>query len=267
MSSAATLVAWFDGNDINGDGTTVANGATLSTWKDKSGKGHDATGSGAVVMSNALNGLTVVDLRGQTSMLFPLGSSTTSYTIFTVQYGKVMSGNEYQRLLNGYSDFILLYGFQIGSTHWMTNYIDGSNLDTNTPVIDMVNRWSIADLVVSGDTKTSISAVDGTLQDSRSWSTIRSLETVQIGTWSTIQYWQGYVAEILVYTGTVNDSDRQRVEGYLAWKWGLQSSLPVSHPYKSSPPYGSITNNFIIYYHYYHYYHYYFYYHKYHYHH
>ena len=29
---------------------------------------------------------------------------------------------------------------------------------------------------------------------------------------------------------------RQRVEGYLAWKWGLQDRLAASHPHRNSPP-------------------------------
>ena len=32
-----------------------------------------------------------------------------------------------------------------------------------------------------------------------------------------------------------DDTDRQKVEGYLAWKWGLQASLDASHPYKDAP--------------------------------
>ena len=180
-------------------------------------------------------------------MLFSLGSSTTSYTIFTVQYAK--SSSDYQRLLSGYPDFILLYGFPRGTTNWMTAYVDGNidNLVANTPVIDIVSRWTLADLIVRGDSKNSTSAVDGSLQDTRSWSTVRALETLQIGSWNMQQYWQGHVAEILIYTGTVSTSDRQTMEGYLAWKWGLQNSLPASHPYKLSSPtttYGTI----IIYY-------------------
>jgi hypothetical protein len=30
--------------------------------------------------------------------------------------------------------------------------------------------------------------------------------------------------------------ERQKVEGYLAWKWGLVANLPASHPYKNRPP-------------------------------
>ena len=251
VSATATLVAWFDGGDVNSDGTTVTDGAAISTWKDKSGKGHDATGSGAVAMASALNGRGVMDLRGQTSMLFSLGSPTTSYTIFTVQYGK--SSSDYQRLLNGYTDQILLYGFYAGTTKWLTGYLDGDNfgINVNTPLIDMGNRWSLANLIVRGDTKTSISAVDGTLQDNIYWNFVNALETVEIGSqrYNGVQYWQGYVAEILVYTGTVSTSDRETMEGYLAWKWGLQNSLPASHPYKSSSPsttYGTIIIIIIV---------------------
>jgi hypothetical protein len=50
------------------------------------------------------------------------------------------------------------------------------------------------------------------------------------------RYWTGDIAEMLVYNSALSDADRQKVEGYLAWKWGLQASLPVGHPYTSAPP-------------------------------
>ena len=37
-------------------------------------------------------------------------------------------------------------------------------------------------------------------------------------------------------TGGTDISEFEKAEGYLAHKWGLTSSLPVSHPYKSSAP-------------------------------
>ena len=42
------------------------------------------------------------------------------------------------------------------------------------------------------------------------------------------------VAEVIVYSTTPSEPQRQNIEGYLAWKWGLQ--LPASHPYKNYPP-------------------------------
>ena len=35
----------------------------------------------------------------------------------------------------------------------------------------------------------------------------------------------------------VSAGTRQRIEGYLAWRWGLESQLPSWHPYKDAPPF------------------------------
>ena len=52
---------------------------------------------------------------------------------------------------------------------------------------------------------------------------------------------QGQMAEFLTFaglpgTGGTDISNVERTEGYLAHKWGLESSLPISHPYKTSAP-------------------------------
>ncbi|MEK9770178.1 MAG: Calx-beta domain-containing protein [Betaproteobacteria bacterium] len=44
------------------------------------------------------------------------------------------------------------------------------------------------------------------------------------------------LAEMLILDGVPNEEDRQRIEGYLAWKWDLTGSLPVSHPYYDTQP-------------------------------
>lgn len=45
-----------------------------------------------------------------------------------------------------------------------------------------------------------------------------------------------YVSEMLLYQGTtLTQTQYQQVEGYLAKKWGLESSLPVAHPYYIPP--------------------------------
>lgn len=39
----------------------------------------------------------------------------------------------------------------------------------------------------------------------------------------------------VAYVPTASEIDK--IFGYLAWRWGLQSSLPVTSPYKGAPPY------------------------------
>jgi len=48
-------------------------------------------------------------------------------------------------------------------------------------------------------------------------------------------FW-GSIGELIVTTGTINELTRQKFEGYLAHKWGLNSELPSGHPYKSEKP-------------------------------
>jgi hypothetical protein len=50
------------------------------------------------------------------------------------------------------------------------------------------------------------------------------------------QGYNGYIFEYLIYPYGVSSVERQKIEGYLAWKWGIQGSLPQAHPYYLSAP-------------------------------
>ena len=55
------------------------------------------------------------------------------------------------------------------------------------------------------------------------------------GTWE--------LGEMLLFNTNLTTTQRQQIEGYLAWKWGLQSNLPVGHPFLlSAPTLGSLTS-------------------------
>lgn len=77
-----------------------------------------------------------------------------------------------------------------------------------------------------------LSAVTGTLG-------ALTTDGITIGNRFTLtEAWPGHICEVLIYTQNVSLTERQQIEGYLAWKWGLQSQLPSYHPYKTSilPP-------------------------------
>lgn len=48
--------------------------------------------------------------------------------------------------------------------------------------------------------------------------------------------WPGHICELILHNTALTSFQRQQVEGYLAWKWGLQGTLPSNHPYKLFPP-------------------------------
>jgi hypothetical protein len=43
--------------------------------------------------------------------------------------------------------------------------------------------------------------------------------------------WGGMFHEFLLFNTALTTAQRQQVEGYLGWKWGLQSNLPDTHPF------------------------------------
>lgn len=56
--------------------------------------------------------------------------------------------------------------------------------------------------------------------------------TVTIGSrFTNVQAWYGKISEVLIYNNALSNAERQQVEGYLAWKWGMQATLPATHPY------------------------------------
>jgi hypothetical protein len=49
-------------------------------------------------------------------------------------------------------------------------------------------------------------------------------------------YFSGLMFEIVIAGTELITADRERVEGYLAHRWGLTADLPGDHPYKTTPP-------------------------------
>jgi hypothetical protein len=49
-------------------------------------------------------------------------------------------------------------------------------------------------------------------------------------------YFSGQYGEFIIFKNELDEDERQKVEGYLAHKWGLTANLPASHPYKSVAP-------------------------------
>jgi len=46
----------------------------------------------------------------------------------------------------------------------------------------------------------------------------------------------GAIGELIVLDAVPSVATRQKLEGYLAWKFGLEGNLPTGHPYKGHRP-------------------------------
>ena len=58
--------------------------------------------------------------------------------------------------------------------------------------------------------------------------------SITLGKSTTLNYWANCsFKELLLVPNSLSNSDIEKIEGYLAWKWGLTGNLPIDHPYKS----------------------------------
>ncbi|NDH01416.1 MAG: LamG domain-containing protein, partial [Opitutae bacterium] len=55
--------------------------------------------------------------------------------------------------------------------------------------------------------------------------------------------WNGDLAELIIFNNELSDTDIEKIEGYLAHKWGLTNSIPNNHPFKSVAPSSSYASD------------------------
>jgi hypothetical protein len=232
-SVAGTVSMWLDGTDPAGTGIKPSNGATVSTWVDKSGSGINLTavGTPTYTLSNSS-----VYLDGS-SYLQNTNFSFTNHTIFFVS-NQILNGPLYTNTT--ITDTTGFYPNHPGVTYYLVKS-DSSWLTSTSPFangttyiysiqydsLNNINLWS------NGSISPVITGTAGTITRNMFILGRRNVSGFQ-GTMI------GNVFEVIQYNSDLGQTARQQVEGYLAWKWGLQTSLPPTHPYKNSSP--STTN-------------------------
>jgi hypothetical protein len=226
---------WLDGTDPNGTGVLPANGASVSTWVDKSGNARNATAfstaatfsnSNVVFTGNQMYNTTLTSvLNKQTMFAIASANSTNKMDIVGVQTATVTTG--IQLIVQNYSQVVTLFGG--------TLVANGSAVTPNV-------RFMYGNIYNAGSD--SFVYLNGTQSGTKSGSTtLTGSGTVTIGAYYYVgsdptpnEWWIGNISEVIVYNNVLSTSQRQQIEGYLAWKWGIQGSLPSNHPFKTYRP-------------------------------
>jgi hypothetical protein len=131
-------------------------------------------------------------------------------------------------------------------------YSDGASWGAgNTNLVPYSNNFDATSLCIMCNTNNNTSAGNIPYFNG-SMGTAKSGLTGNYNTWgiaigyaptnSANQDWGGYIGEILMYNRVLTTQERQPIEGYLAWKWGIQTKLPTNHPYYSVQPSSSVVD-------------------------
>jgi hypothetical protein len=226
---------WFDASDAS---TIILNESTVSQWNDKSGAARNMSQSTAASqptysLTSTINGLPVVSLDGVNDwMSGATGLAGSNFSVFGVLRYKNATTAQQSALCNDVSG-------TSPSTYWQPssgtlNAYNGAYVACGSYVLDQV------DLISTTQTPTTYTiyrsgTVAGTGGAMGGGVVNTGWQIGRLGNGSLFAYAQVDWAEMITLNN-VNTTTRQLVEGYLAWKWGLQNNLAANHPYKNTPP-------------------------------
>ena len=237
---------WLDAADVS---TITLNSTTVSQWNDKSGNSRNASQATVIQQptytSNSQNGYGIISFDGSNDNL-DISSTTlitngnSNFGVFVAYKPKTATG--YGAVLANYSagNFELLIGSQSVAAYlapWGV-YNNGSlDLDSDNytqnakTFISCVRTGGSVVGYTNGTTKNTV-ANSASVYTGANAASVWSLGANTGNTEASLMD----LYELIVINGTVSTDTRQKIEGYLAHKWGLTSSLPNDHPYKSIVP-------------------------------
>jgi hypothetical protein len=257
------LAMWLDAADAS---TITLNGSDVSQWNDKSSSGFNASQATAAnqptYSATGFNGKPTVTQSGDRFLEFgvtSLGRNVSGLTCAIV--GSYPAGQTFNSNAN---DIFISSGAAIGSTRFAT---------TPNPSASTADRYAIAGRRLDSDGFATVSSSTDSLANrgnpwisvaqraysdgvANHWTdgtqdlTNETMGTQGAGNTSDTDSLRGelfagvallptgsQLSEIVLTHSTMTTADRQKLEGYLAWKWGLEANLPADHPYKTTPPF------------------------------
>ena len=241
-TSISGCQVWFDAADPGGTGIIPANGATLSTWVDKSGNARNATvAPGKIAGTYSTSNRAVNFAASNTGYVTSYTANPSLETMFVVFNNPspsafnnmVIGGPQGARSLSGgYGGG----GAGVGAVSYLNNAVTWAGM-ASMPAGSYTSGTTVITTGQVNGLTTSISQNGGTIYSNTTTSAFSNV-TTYLGTdyFNPVYYYIGFEMEIIFYNSLLSLSQRQQVEGYLAWKWGLVASLPSDHPYKSIDP-------------------------------
>jgi hypothetical protein len=234
------LRVWLDAQNSS---KVITTSGIVTGWNDSSADANNFIATGAITydvpspINNrpALN-FTVPNTTSIYKDAFAMTPGKNELTLFMIvsQTGQGTGNSELFFTKNDFRYFDLFNNTNPSQNGLLSiNLRNATQLSTGVDII--TTPASIVLISVAVSTTVSV-YVNGALT-SVNGSTANGLSLDTVLDWSISGGgFKGYVGEVITYNAFVTDDGRQKVEGYLAWKWGLQSQLSDNNPWKTAPP-------------------------------
>lgn len=213
----SSLALWLDAEDAS---KITLNGSTVSQWQDKSGNNRHATQSTAAnqptYTTNGLNGKPVVTFDGSSDFM-NVTSFNQAVSLAIMGSGgtitsPLVSGAAPSNFAPAWNANADLVAYRAQSTSTISNVTLGG-LSTNFAIGFVSVNISAGSVGISGN-GAALTAFPQSLNTADT-----TINTIGRDYGGVDQFSNGSIAELIVASTVLNLADRQRLEGYLAWKW------------------------------------------------
>lgn len=245
-------VGWYDATDAT---TITQSGGFVSEWRSKIGTFHMKQATSAnqpQVTAAMINGLSAIKFDGDTDSLKtatnPFGTQIRNAMFMgVVNVGSISNTTVMFTLSGGYT----------APNNWLVNAPDSSNNvvfdcggTSGANRVTTAAGWSANQNKMLGfycSTTDNVQQIwnSGTLlKGDATGHAVGVNSGIVLGNNGTHTDDNCSMGEVFIINGVVSTVNRQGLEGYLAHKWKMESTLPGNHPYQSAPPgYVSISLN------------------------
>ena len=256
-SFTGTLAAWWRADAANVTTVLVDGKDRVSAWTDNTAYSNDlsqaVSGSRPEYISNAVNSLPAIDFDGSDDFLTAIDSTSLDLNSSGLSILWVAKNDAFGTGVDPKRSGIA----------WKGDSYEASIYDNGVTNSECLHyRWGSggSDKQISSDNATSLGTfqLQGIVTNKDSTVTAQKFgfwrngsqygnfttapvgadnaDALYLGTGSDTKRFDGQIAEVIIVSGEASIADRQKLEGYLAWRYGLQGLLQPSHPYKSQAP-------------------------------
>ena len=248
-----SLKNWYDSTDTTT--LTLSTGNKVANWKDKSYDANDLSevdyADLPVYGTTNINGLSTVDFDADTAINLDdnsVSSPVSSTDLYIVYAGFSNTWNQKSTIFyfaNGdgvpnVDDYMLLRNDSGTSTQLFIR--KGSDFALNMTLLAPNDNRTVVYTIDSTE-----SSDDVTLKLNYTMVALSGINPANnpdpftgltLGSQSgEVNGLNGQIGEfIVVQQADMSLEDKQKLEGYTAWKWGMEDALPGGHPYKLAPP-------------------------------
>lgn len=250
-ASLPGLYAWYQADSAS---NTQA-GANITVLADLSGNGRNATLTNGTptLMGGGLNGHGYFNVTANSTVYANIASSVGFLNAKPAgNFGAMVvpndTGTTAHHLLvcdtpsNTFARFYVRYpGPTSQRFSILGRRLDADSLQTLTPTANNTGNTAfiacvdyalaLAEMRTNGT-----SLFSSTFQTAGNTSATDSFATAKLLSTVTGAGFGGSCYEFVLANAAWSLSDRQKLEGYLCWRYGTQADLPSGHPYKSAPP-------------------------------